>query len=95
MLDSKKILMEHPVNKKRISEGKNPGNMLWLWGQGRRMEIPAFKDKYGKSGAVISAVDLVNGIGMAMGLDVIKKLEKAGFTKKEIVIHLINEPLLK
>lgn len=76
---SREILKDHPVNKARRAAGKNTADMIWLWGQGRRMEIPAFKDKYGKSGAVISAVDLVNGIGMAMGLDVIKVPGVTGF----------------
>ena len=45
--------------------------MIWLWGQGARPNLPLFKDRYGLSGAVISAVDLVNGIGRLAGLDVI------------------------
>jgi 2,3-bisphosphoglycerate-independent phosphoglycerate mutase len=50
---------------------ENPANMIWLWGQGIRPQLRSFKDKYGVSGAIISAVDLVNGIGRLAGLDVI------------------------
>lgn len=70
-LESKDVLARHPVNKKRIEEGKNPANMIWLWGQGRRPGITPLKEKYGISGAVISAVDLIKGIGTYAGMDVI------------------------
>lgn len=65
------ILNKHPVNLKRISAGKNPGNSIWLWGQGGAPAFPLFKDLYGKTGAIISAVDLVKGIGIYAGFDVI------------------------
>ena len=65
------ILSSHPINKKREASGENPANMIWLWGQGARPNLPLFKDRYGLSGSVISAVDLVNGIGRLAGLDVI------------------------
>jgi 2,3-bisphosphoglycerate-independent phosphoglycerate mutase len=68
---SKQILGTHRVNKIREGSGKNPANMIWLWGQGSRPNLLLFKDRYGLSGAVISAVDLVNGIGRLVGLDVI------------------------
>lgn len=68
---SKAILKDHPVNKKRIAEGKNPATSIWLWGQGVAPEMPSFKELYGLSGSVISAVDLVKGIGHYAGLDVI------------------------
>jgi len=45
--------------------------MIWIWGQGGKTELPSFKDKYGVDGAIISAVDLVNGIGRLAGLEVI------------------------
>ncbi|PKL92497.1 MAG: cofactor-independent phosphoglycerate mutase [Candidatus Goldiibacteriota bacterium HGW-Goldbacteria-1] len=76
---SREILKNHPVNAARRAAGKNTADMIWLWGQGRRMEIPGLKEKYGISGAVISAVDLVNGIGMAMGLKVINVPGVTGF----------------
>jgi 2,3-bisphosphoglycerate-independent phosphoglycerate mutase len=68
---SKKILGVHQINKIREDEGENPANMVWLWGQGAHPDLPLFKNVYGLSGAVISAVDLVNGIGRLAGLDVI------------------------
>jgi len=66
------ILEDHPVNKKRIKENKRPGNMIWPWGQGLAPDMPTFAEKYGITGAVISAVDLVKGIGYYAGLDIIK-----------------------
>ncbi len=71
MEGSKEILATHQINKMRESSGENPANMVWLWGQGARPHLPLFKDRYGLSGAVISAVDLVNGIGRLAGLEVI------------------------
>jgi 2,3-bisphosphoglycerate-independent phosphoglycerate mutase len=71
MEDSQMLLEGHEVNMTRRAEGKNPANMIWLWGQGKKLDLQKLKDKYGLKGAVISAVDLVNGIGRAMGLEVI------------------------
>lgn len=71
------ILADHPVNQKRIAEGKNPANAIWLWGQGKKPSIPLFVEKYGICGSVISAVDLIKGIGMAAGL---KSVEVEGAT---------------
>jgi len=71
MEKSKEILNEHQINKIREESGENPANMIWLWGQGARPNLPLFKDRYGLSGAVISAVDLVNGIGRLAGLEII------------------------
>ena len=68
---SQAILAGHPVNKARISAGKYPANMTWFWGQGERPRIDAFVGRYGVTGSVISAVDLVNGIGRLAGLNVI------------------------
>ncbi len=71
------FLSEHPINKTRISEGKNPANSLWLWGEGTKPAIDSFEIKYGKSGAMISAVDLLRGIAMGGGMKVV---EVAGAT---------------
>jgi 2,3-bisphosphoglycerate-independent phosphoglycerate mutase len=68
---SKEILKEHPVNRKRIEAGQNPANSIWLWGQGTAPNMPTFKELYGLTGSVISAVDLVKGIGIYAGLQVI------------------------
>jgi 2,3-bisphosphoglycerate-independent phosphoglycerate mutase len=71
MEKSKKLLEMHQINKIRENEGQNLANMIWLWGQGCRPDLPLFKDRYNLSGSIISAVDLVNGIGRLAGLDVI------------------------
>ena len=68
---SRHILKDHPVNLKRIKEGKNPATSIWLWGQGVAPVMPTFKELYGITGSVISAVDLVKGIGHYANLDVI------------------------
>jgi 2,3-bisphosphoglycerate-independent phosphoglycerate mutase len=73
------ILSDHPVNEKRIVNGKNPGNMIWPWGQGRAPSIPTFAEKYGLTGSVISAVDLIKGIGFYAGLDIINVPGATGY----------------
>jgi 2,3-bisphosphoglycerate-independent phosphoglycerate mutase len=65
------VLESHPVNQRRIAAGKRPANAIWLWGQGPAPDMPSFADKYGLSGAMISAVDLLKGIGSYAGLQVI------------------------
>lgn len=72
MKRSYEILSEHPVNKKRVAEGKNPANSVWFWGEGTKPRLTAFEELYGKKGGVISAVDLVKGIGVLAGLKVIE-----------------------
>ncbi len=68
MKKSYELLKDHPVNKKRISEGKNPANSIWLWGEGTKPVVADFKEKNGVSGCVISAVDLLKGIGICAGM---------------------------
>ncbi len=68
---SRSILTNHDVNKVRVDLGENPANMIWLWGQGTKPQLPRFEDKYGLKGGIISAVDLVNGIGRLVDLEVI------------------------
>lgn len=65
------VLESHPVNQRRIAAGKRPANAIWLWGQGPAPAMPSFAEKYGLSGAMISAVDLLKGIGSYAGLRVI------------------------
>ena len=69
MEKSKEILAHHPVNERRIQEGKEPANMIWLWGQGKRPQFPSFEGTYGVKGAVISAVDLLKGIAVLLGME--------------------------
>ena len=65
------ILKDHEINLKRVDEGKPPANMIWPWGQGRRPRLTSFQIKERILGAIISAVDLVKGIGIYAGLKVI------------------------
>ena len=63
------ILENHPVNVERRRAGKNVANSLWLWSPGKKPQLSSFKDKFGLSGTVISAVDLIKGIGLCAGMD--------------------------
>ena len=73
------ILRQHPVNQARRAEGKTAATAVWFWGQGRRPAVPTLKDRFGVEGSVISAVDLVNGLGRLAGLDVITVPGATGF----------------
>ena len=64
---SKPIFANHPTNKRRIAEGKKPATQTWLWGQGKAPQMHSFQETYGKRGAIISAVDLVRGVGVLLG----------------------------
>jgi len=66
------LLKDHPVNLARVAAGKNPANAIWFWGEGRKPALKPFYEKTGLKGAVISAVDLIQGIGRCAGMDVIK-----------------------
>jgi 2,3-bisphosphoglycerate-independent phosphoglycerate mutase len=77
--ESMTVLELHPVNLKRMQEGKNPANSIWVWGQGYAPKFTAFKELYGKKGAIISAVDLLKGIGIYAGLDVIEVPGATGY----------------
>lgn len=66
---SMKLLEGHPVNKRRVREGLPPANCMWLWGSGKKPSYPAFKEKFGLRGAVITAVPLIRGLAAGMGLD--------------------------
>jgi len=79
MEKSKEILLKNDINKVRIDLGENPANMIWLWGQGVKPNMPLFKELFGISGSVISAVDLVNGIGKLVGLKVINVPGATGY----------------
>jgi len=72
MKKSYDILKDHPINKERIDQGKNPANSIWIWGNGKKPQLKPFAELYGLSGAVISAVDLIRGIGVCAGLKVIE-----------------------
>ncbi len=68
MEKSRTVLADTLVNRKRIASGKNPATSIWLWGQGRMLSLPSIDEKFGITGGVISAVDLIKGIGVAVGM---------------------------
>lgn len=70
MDQSRTILSDCPVNVKRKADGKSPASMIWLWGHGGAVQLPSIPDKWKIEGAVISAVDLIKGIGTGAGLSV-------------------------
>lgn len=69
MKKSYNILKDHPVNKARKARGLRPANSIWLWGEGKKPALSSFPDKYNKTGTMISAVDLLKGIGICAGLE--------------------------
>ena len=73
------ILKDHPVNKKRVEKGLKPANHIWFWGQGYAPQLEAFEKKTGLKGAIISAVDLLKGIGVYAGLEVIRVPGATGY----------------
>ena len=76
---SQMLLKNHTVNLKRAGEGKRPANSIWLWGSGKKPAMPNLKKMYGLEGAVISAVDLLKGIGIYAGLDAINVPGATGY----------------
>ena len=68
MKKSYDVLKDHPVNLKRVAEGKRPANSIWLWGEGNKPILPTIESLYGLKGSVISAVDLLKGIGISAGM---------------------------
>ncbi|MDV0446748.1 2,3-bisphosphoglycerate-independent phosphoglycerate mutase [Methanosarcinaceae archaeon Ag5] len=79
MKASYEILKNHPVNQKRVQEGKLPANCIWFWGQGNAPKFEKFVNIHHKTGSVISAVDLLKGIGICAGLDIIDVPGATGF----------------
>ncbi len=66
---SYELLKDHPVNRERIKKGLNPANSIWLWGEGKKPMLENFNEKFKLKGSVISAVDLIKGIGICAGLN--------------------------
>lgn len=77
IIESREILTNHFVNKKRKEKNKNQANSIWLWGQGSKPRMESMFEKYGIKGAVISAVTLVKGLGVCAGMD---KIDVPGAT---------------
>jgi len=67
MLASRDVFRNHPVNKARIASGKRPATMAWIWGQGVKPSMPAFQQRFGIRGSMITAVDLLSGTAAYMG----------------------------
>ncbi|MBQ7359146.1 MAG: cofactor-independent phosphoglycerate mutase [Lachnospiraceae bacterium] len=64
------ILVNHPINIERKKKGLNPANCCWFWGAGTKPMLSSFEEKTGKKGVMISAVDLLKGIGVGAGMEV-------------------------
>ena len=77
MKRSQEILINHPVNKKRVEMGKNPANSIWVWGEGSKPQLENFYDKYNLKASVISAVDLIKGIAKCADM---KSIDVPGVT---------------
>lgn len=71
MMKSAVLLNDNPVNRKRAENGKKPASSIWLWGQGKKPQLQPYKEKYGISGALVSAVDLTKGLGICAGFEVL------------------------
>ena len=79
MQRSADLLADHEVNAVRRDLGENPATMIWLWGQGHRPRMPSFREQSGLQAGVISAVDLVNGIGTLLGMERIRVPGATGY----------------
>ena len=80
ILESQELLKDHPVNVKRIAKGEDPANSVWFWSAGYKPQMRTLKEKFGVSGAVISAVDIIKGLGIFAGMDVIEVEGATGLT---------------
>lgn len=79
MVKSYDILKDHPVNKARVERGLAPANSMWLWGEGKRAALTPFVEKYGLKASMISAVDLLKGIGKFSGMRVVNVEGATGY----------------
>ncbi|MFO7576198.1 MAG: cofactor-independent phosphoglycerate mutase [Pelovirga sp.] len=79
MNSAQMLLLDHPVNNRRTAQKQLPANSIWLWGHGRKPRMETYQQRYGLTGAVISAVDLIRGIGVNAGLDIINVPGATGY----------------
>ena len=97
MEKSYELLKDHPVNLERIKRGKRPANSIWLWGEGRKPSLEDFKAKNGISGGIVSAVDLLRGIGKCANMAVPEVKGATGYidtdftAKKNAAIELFEK----
>ncbi len=96
-IQSRALLKDHPVNLRRLAEGKNPANSLWFWGEGTTPALPDFTALRGLRGGVVCAVDLIRGIGVAAGMRVVSPPTATGGmvtdyrAKAEAALGLLRE----
>lgn len=79
MKESYDILMSHPINRARIEKGLRPANSMWFWGEGVRKPLEQFYDRFGLKASMISAVDLLKGIGKFTGMNVVSVEGATGY----------------
>lgn len=79
MKKSYDLLKDHPLNKERVARGERPANSMWFWGEGVRKPLASFEEKYGVKGSMISAVDLLKGIGKFSGMKVVNVPGATGY----------------
>ena len=85
MDEGRAVVADHAVNRARVAAGKRPANAIWLWGQGRAPHLPGFKEVHGLKGAILSAVDLVRGVGVLAGWDRIDVPGATGYLDTDYV----------
>lgn len=69
---SSRVFADHPVNRARVAKGLRPATQIWLWGFGKAMSLRSYPERFGRHGGVITAVDLVRGLAVLCGLEVIR-----------------------
>ena len=79
LLGAAQVLAAHPVNTTRLAQGRNPANMIWPWGEGKMPSVPTIPARFGISGTMISAVDLLKGLGVVGGLSVVNVPGATGY----------------
>jgi 2,3-bisphosphoglycerate-independent phosphoglycerate mutase len=95
MEESRTVFASHPVTAGRVRSGKRPATMIWPWSGGKKPSLPPFRERYGLSGGMISAVDLLNGIARCAGMEVIRVPGATGYldTDYEAKAHYAIEAL--
>ncbi len=97
VLGAEQVLLNHPINQERIRRGQNPGNGIWLWGEGRLPRMTPIPEQYNLQGSLISAVDLLKGLGICAGLKIINVPGATGWIdtnyegKAEAALHCLTD----